>query len=162
MATNDWLPPLMEFNDYGGDWESYLTAIYAAFRTDFIASSPFFRGRRLGLKRHPVIQGKEATFWHLISEGKVEENRTPDFRRCERIRWPKPVIEHESEPEILVWIEPRGSNDDRIHIYLTAERYLVVLADRGSYILPWTAYYIQHENGHQKYLQRHARHTQKS
>jgi hypothetical protein len=162
MATNDWLPPLMEFNGYGGDWESYLMAIYAGFRTDFITSSPAFRGRRLGLKRHPVIQGKEATFWHLISEGKVEENRTPDFRRCERIRWPKPVIEHESETEILVWIEPRGSNDDRIHIYLPAERYLVVLADRGNYILPWTAYCIQHENGHQKYLQRHARHTPKS
>lgn len=162
MATNDWLPPLMEFNHYGGVWDSYLTAIYAVFRTDFIFSSPAFRGRRLRLKRHPVIQGKEATFWHLISEGKVEEDRTPDFRRCERIRWPKPVIEHQSEPGLLVWIEPRGSNDDRIHIYLTAERYLVVLADRGSYILPWTAYCIQHENGHQKYLQRHARHTQKS
>lgn len=162
MATNDWLPPLMEFNHYGGVWDSYLTAIYAVFRTDFIFSSPAFRGRRLRLKRHPVIQGKEATFWHLISEGKVEEDRTPDFRRCERIRWPKPVIEHQSEPGLLVWIEPRGSNDGRIHIYLTAERYLVVLADRGSYILPWTAYCIQHENGHQKYLQRHARHTQKS
>jgi hypothetical protein len=30
---------------------------------------------------------------------------------------------------------------------------------RGNYILPWTAFYIEHENGHRKYLQRHARHT---
>lgn len=64
--------------------------------------------------------------------------------------------------EVLLWIELGGSNDDQIHFYLPAERYLVVLADRGSYTLPWTAYYIQHENGHQKYLQRHARYTPKS
>ena len=159
MATGDWLPPLMEFNDYGGDWKVYLEAIYAAFRKDFVASKPSFRGRRLGLKRHPEYDGKEATFWHMISEGSVEEERTPDFRRCERIRWPRPLIEHETEPEVLVWTESRASNDDRIHIYLPDERYLVVLADRGNYILPWTAFYIEHEKGHRKYLQRHARHT---
>lgn len=159
MATDDWLPPLMEFNDYGGDWHDYLDAIYAAFRKDFVTYKPSFRGRRLGLKRHPEYDGKEATFWHMTSEGSVEEERIPDFRRCERIRWPRPLIEHEAEPEVLVWIEPRGANDDRIHIYLPDERYLVVLADRGSYILPWTAFYIEHENGHRKYLKRHALHT---
>lgn len=159
MATDDWLPPLMEFNDYGGDWNDYLDAIYAAFRKDFVTYKPSFRGRRLGLKRHPEYDGKEATFWHMTSEGSVEEERIPDFRRCERIRWPRPLIEHEAEPEVLVWIEPRGANDDRIHIYLPDERYLVVLADRGSYILPWTAFYIEHENGHRKYLKRHALHT---
>jgi hypothetical protein len=159
MATDDWLPPLMAFGDYGGDWNRYLAAIYAAFRSDFVASKPAFRGRRLGLKRHPEYDGKEATFWHMISEGSVEEDRIPDFRRCERIRWARPLIEHDAEPDVLVWTEPRGANDDRIHIYLPDERYLVVLADRGSYILPWTAFYIAHENGHRKYLQRHARHT---
>jgi hypothetical protein len=159
MATDDWLPPLMEFNDFGGSWDVYLAAMYAVFRKDFVTTSPRFRGRTLGLKRHPVIKGKEATFWHLISEGEVEEDRIPDFRRCERIRWPRPLIEHEADSEILVWTEPRGSNDNRIHIYLTDKRYLVVLADRGSYILPWTAYYIEHENGHRKYLQRHARYS---
>lgn len=159
MPTDDWLPPLMEFNDYGGDWKVYLEAIYAAFKSDFVISKPSFRGRRLGLKRYPEYDGKEATFWHMISEGSVEEERTPDFRRCERIRWPRPLIEHEAEPEVLVWTESRASNDDRIHIYLPDERYLVVLADRGNYILPWTAFYIEHENGHRKYLQRYARHT---
>jgi hypothetical protein len=159
MAKDDWLPALMVFNDYGGDWERYLEAIYAVFRGDFVASKPAFRGRRLGLKRYPDYDGKEATFWHMISEGSVEEDRIPDFRRCERIRWPRPIIEHDAEPEVLVWTEPRGANDDRIHIYLPDERYLVVLADRGSYILPWTAFHIEHENGHRKYLQRHARHT---
>jgi hypothetical protein len=78
-------------------------------------------------------------------------------------KWLRPavrsLIEQEAETEVLVWTESRASNDDRIHIYLPDERYLVVLADRGNYILPWTAFYIEHENSHRKYLQRHARHT---
>lgn len=159
MATEQWLPPLMEFNDYGGDWERYLAAVYGVFEKDFVRSKPSFRGKEFRLKWIPVYQGKSSTFWHMISEGSVEEERIPDFRRCERIAWPRPVIEHEMEPEILVWSEPRGSNDVRIHIYLPDERYLVVLADRGNYILPWTAFYIEHENGHRKYLQRHARYA---
>ncbi len=159
MAAKDWLPSLIEFSSCGGSWDRYLEVIYAAFREDFVNSKPLFRGRRLGLKRHPEYAGKEATFWHLITEGAVEADRTPDFRRCERIRWPRPVIENEADVEVLVWSESRGSRDNRIHLYLPNERYLVVLSDRGNYILPWTAYYVQHENGHRKYLQRHARHS---
>ena len=95
----------------------------------------------------------------MISEGADEAERIPDFRRCERIAWPRPLIEHEGEPEVLVWCEPRGSNDDRIHIYLPDERYLVVLADRGNYILPWTAFCIDRNSQHEKYLKRHARYS---
>jgi hypothetical protein len=159
MAAKDWLPCLIEFSSYGGSWDRYLEAIYAAFREDFVTTKPLFRGRRLGLKRYPEHAGKEATFWHLITEGEVEADRTPDFRRCERIKWPRPVIENEADTEVLVWSESRGSRDNRIHLYLPNQRYLVVLADRGNYILPWTAYYVQHENGHRKYLQRHARYS---
>jgi hypothetical protein len=159
MAAKDWLPSLIELSSCGGSWERYLEAIYEVFREDFVTTKPSFRGRKLGLKRYPEHAGKEATFWHLITEGEVEADRTPDFRRCERIRWPKPVIENEADIEVLVWNEVRGSRDHRIHLYLPKERYLVVLADRGKYILPWTAYYVQHENGHRKYLQRHARHS---
>ncbi|HLE63375.1 MAG TPA: hypothetical protein VI750_09555, partial [Pyrinomonadaceae bacterium] len=66
----DWLPALVLLQDYGGDWDRYLEAIYAYFKRDFVDSRPAFRGTRLALKRHPVSQGKEATFWHMTSEGK--------------------------------------------------------------------------------------------
>ena len=92
MRVADALPHLVLLNDYGGDWDRFLKAVYAYFKQDFIDSRPVFNGRRLGLKRHPVIHNKEATFWHFTSEGEVEAERTPDFRRCERIRWPKPLI----------------------------------------------------------------------
>ena len=137
-----WLPSLVFFTDYEGDWNRYLDALYAWFTKDFIVSKPVFQGRRLGLKRYPMSQGMEVTFWHMISEGKNEDDRLPDFRRCERICWPKPVIEHDSDPAIKVWRNQRGS-EERICLWLVQENYLVVLADRGDYILPWTAYLVE-------------------
>ena len=69
----------------------------------------------------------------------MESDRTPDFRRCERIRWPKPVIDRSDDSEIKVWRNKRG-REERICLWLERENYLVILADRGDYILPWTAY----------------------
>jgi hypothetical protein len=94
----DWLPPLVALADYGGDWERYLAALYDFFRQDFVDDKPLFEGKSLAVKRLPTSQGKEATFWHLISEGRQEEERLPDLRRCERIRWIRRIIETRSRP----------------------------------------------------------------
>jgi hypothetical protein len=147
-----WLPPLVLFSDHGGDWNRYLDTLYAWFKQDFIDSTPVFQGRRLGLKRRPIAQGKEATFWHMIQEGEGEEERTPDFRRCERIRWPKPIIERDTDPAIRVWRNLRG-REERVCLWLVQENYLVILADRGDYILPWTAYLVEQPHRQRK-LQR--------
>lgn len=143
----DWLPLLVLLNDYKGDWQSYLEAIYAYFKQDFVDRKPVFQGKRLGLKRHPLSHGKEATFWHMIQEGAVEEDRMPDLRRCERIRWPRPVIEHERDQQIKVWRNER-KGESRICLWLEQENYLVILSERGNYILPWTAYLV--ERAHQQ------------
>lgn len=150
----DWLPPLELFSDYDGDWNAFLEAIYARFRQDFVDNKPVFQGRRLGLKRHPVTNGKEATFWHMISEGKDEENRIPDLKRCERIRWPKPIIEHENDPKVRYWVSVK-CNEDRIHIWLEEEDYVVVLADRKEYLLPWTAFIVSRQHTKQKLRKEH-------
>ena len=143
--TPDWLPSLVLLGDYGGNWDAYLDAIYAWFKQDFIDNKPTFRGRRLGLKRHPLVHGKEATFWHMTSEGSDESNRIPDLRRCERIRWPKPVIEHADDRKIKCWVSVKR-NENRIHIWLEELDYVVVLADRKGYILPWTAFLVTREH----------------
>lgn len=148
----DWLPPLVLFSEYGGDWDTYLDAVYTWFKQDFIDSKPVFQGRRLGLKRHPVSRGKEATFWHMVQEGEVEEDRIPDFRRFERIRWPKPIIERDGDPAIKIWQNQRG-REERVCLWLVQESYLVILADRGEYILPWAAYLVEQPHRQRK-LQR--------
>lgn len=145
----EWLPLLVLFSDFDGDWDRYLSALYAWFKQDFIDSKPAFQGKRLGLKRYPLTHGKEATFWHMIQEGEVEEERTPDFRRCERIRWPKPVIQNSEDPQVKWWVSVKR-NENRIHIWLEDNDYIVVLADRKGFLIPWTAFLVTREHTKRK------------
>jgi len=143
----NWLPNIVPLSNYAGDWNKYIDAIYALFETDFINTQPFFNGRRVGHKKDPTLNGKADTFWHVISTGPSETERIPDMRRCERIRWPRPIIENQSADCILVWPNRRG-NDDRICLWFKNLEYIVVLADRGTYLLLWTAYVV--DRPHQK------------
>ena len=150
----DWLPPLVLLEDYGGNWDLYLDAIYTWFKQDFVDSKPAFQGKRLGLKRHPMSNGKEATFWHMTSEGTDEENRIPNLRRCERIRWPKPVIENSQDSKIKYWSAIKR-RENRIHIWLEEEDYVVVLADRKGFLIPWTAFLVTREHTRKKLRKEH-------
>ena len=146
--TFEWLPELIKLNDHDG-WEEYCEAIYAVFHQDFVASKPTYAAKRFALKRHPEYDGKAATFWHLISEGKVEEERTPDMRRCERIAWPKPIIEAIDEECVRVWRNRRGRSN-RILIAVADFSYVVILDDRDEFVLLWTAYYLKYPNQRRK------------
>lgn len=148
-AEPDWLPSLVLFNDYNGNWDIYVEAVYSWFKNDFVDSKPVFQGRRLGLKRYPLTDGKEATFWHMTQEGHIEDERTPDLRRCERIRWPKPVIENDADSHIKIWRNQRR-REERVCLWFEKEEYLVILADRGEYILPWTAYLVRQPHRQRK------------
>jgi hypothetical protein len=155
--ADGWLPPLVEFD---GDWnrfDEYVERVYAAFARDFndAATRPTFRGRRLGLKLHPTFQGKSATFWHLVTEGEDEAQRTPDRARCERIAWPRAMIEAATtEGRVLAWAS-RRPNGDRWVISLPDFSYIVVLADRGGYLLPWTAFCVEQDHRRRKLRAEH-------
>jgi hypothetical protein len=151
----EWLPDLVTLRDCDGDWPKYLAMIYEHFCNDFVRSKPAYTGKRFALKRHPVSQGKEATFWHLISEGKNEEERTPDMRRCERIRWPRPMIEAIKSDCVCVWRNTRGRNE-RILIAVDDFSYVVVLDDRAEYVLLWTAYSVEHDHQRRKFQKEYA------
>jgi hypothetical protein len=143
------LPPLVLLEDFGHNWHTYLEAIYILFRQDFVDSNPRIENKRFALKRHPIIEGKEATFWHIISEGEIENERLPNLRRCERIRWPRPIIEAITTGHVKYWKNMRGK-EERIVIALEDFSYVVVLADRGDYILLWTAYCVEREHTRRK------------
>lgn len=155
--TTSWLPQLECLTKYNGDWTVYLDAIYSFFHADFVASRPSFKGTPLALKRHPVIEDKEATFWHITSQGDVEEERTPCMRRCERIRWPRPTIENCDDTGVKIWSEFRNG-ENKIHIWLESESYLVVLNERKGYTLLWTAIYIEREHQRTKLNNRYLKH----
>ena len=135
------LPDLILFEDYNSDWNQYEEILYYHFKVDFVDNKPKpFRGVRIGLKKYPQYKNKEATFWHFITEGDNEPERYPDLRRCERIRWPKPIIENNEHEDIKVWENIRGAKSNICLCYGDFE-YLVILRKGNGYVLPWTAYY---------------------
>lgn len=140
------LPPLVLFEDYNGDWNDYLCALYKCFKEDFIDNSILFNTRRVLHIKEPLLEGKEFTFWQLITEGEVEKDRCPDFRRCERIRWSRIIIENFNEEQIKIWHSERKNKNGRIQrrvcVCYGDWEYLVVLSKRKDYYLFCTAYPI--------------------
>ena len=106
---NDWLPSLIRLEDYDGNWDKYINAVFAVFYRDFIETQPKFRGKWVRCRKAPVVDGKEAGFWHCVSEGPDEDRRTPDLRRCERIAWVRKIIENAQDRRIVSWVQPQGA-----------------------------------------------------
>ncbi len=146
------LPSLVMMEEYHYDWEIYLEALYQHFCRDFIHARLTFQGKCLNFKRYPMIKGKEATFWHLISEGQVESERVPDLRRCERILWPRFIIMSSQSEYIKVW-KNRRRQEERIVLALEDFSYVVILADRGDFVLLWTAYCVEQAHRRRKLQQ---------
>lgn len=146
LGPLEWLPPLVRLQDHGGNWEAYLEAVYHGFRRDFFTSQPRIDGYRWTIKRLPISKGKEETFWHITSEGRDEATRIPSLIRCERIRWPRAMIDALGTTRVVSWENCRG-REQRLLIALPDFSYLVVLAIRGdNKVMLWTAYDVQYRN----------------
>ena len=145
------LPELIELKQFGGNFDRHLEAIYELFKRDFIDRKPVFRGMRLGLKKYPLHQAKEATFWHMTSIGEHEDSRTPELRRMERIQWHATMINKSEHPYLKVWENTRGTKTN-VLIFHDAENYLVVLRKATDYIIPWTAYLIEYRSRKDKLM----------
>lgn len=146
--SDDWLPSIITLNEFGGNWEAYIEHIYGQYCNDFVGVKLDFRGTRLSLKRYPELLGKEATFWHLTSDGDIEVERLPDLRRCERICWPRAMLDaaNRHSPEVLVWRNTRQTKrglEENIVLALKDFTYVVILRDRKGYVLLWTAYVVR-------------------
>jgi len=145
----DWLPPLVLLDDFGGNIGAYLDHLYEIFLDDFVRNRANLLGVPVHIKRHPLAAGREATFWHLLSSGKIEAERIPDLRRCERIAWPRAIIDNILDPQLKVWKNER-KGETRICLWLESAEYLVVVADRKRYVVLWTAYDVTREHAKAK------------
>ena len=140
--------------DHQGDWAYYIEAVYAVFRRDFISSHPRF-------ETSPVVcntiqeDARETTFWHLVQrECRATGDRIPDLRRCERIPWPRPTIEHAVDPAVSTWQTTRlrksGAPEVRVLLWIEHLDYLVVLAKKKSVMILVTAYCTDVEHQRRK------------
>ena len=139
------LPEMIFLEEFGGNFDVYNEAVYEIFKEGFVSTKPTFGGVRLRLKRYPLVNGKEYTYYHFTHSGNIETKRIPDMRRMEIMPFPRPMIDASDSTSLKVWRNKRGTKE-RILILHEEERYLVVLEDRRDYILPWTAYYIEYNN----------------
>ncbi len=147
----DWLPPLITLAEQDGDWVGFDRSIYAAFRAEWVEARPSMGEKRMALKAHPLQHGREYTYYHLTSAGDDEATRQPDERRMERIRWPRAMVEAIGTGRVLMWRNRRATKSGQKHRILVALpdfSYVVVLDDRGEYVLLWTAYCV--ERAHQR------------
>ena len=132
-------PDLLPLSAFGGDWAAYETELHRIFIDDLVNGGVQYGGLRVGCRRHPEVADRWASFWHLVQEGRVEDDRLPDLRRCERIRWVRWVIENApTHVEIDKWQNTRGTEVNTLLWF--REEYLVVLAQRQGYWLLRTAY----------------------
>lgn len=153
---HSWLPALLKLEDFDHEWDLYFSKVKEVFERDFGTMRPDFRGKRMGLKRQPEIGGMSATFWHFVSEGRGEDDRTPDFRRCERIAWPMAILKAADLPDrVWVWEEQDPRRGTKILLALLDFSYLVVVDDRGDYMLPWTAYPVERKHSREKLAKRY-------
>lgn len=132
-------PDLVRFADFGGDWAAYETELHRIFIAEIARGAIVFDGLSVNCRRLPETAGKWASFWHLVQEGRVEDERLPDLRRCERIRWVRWVIENAgTNAGIDIWQNTRGAEVNTLLWF--REEYLVVLGERKGYWLLRTAY----------------------
>ena len=146
------LPELVCLNDYGGNYQSYIDAVYAIFERDLIVNRPKFGSNRLSLKSEPFFQQRSYSFYHFTHKGEVEVERIPDLRRCERIGWVKPTIENSEEWNLKFWEQSRNGKS-RVCIQLSVEDdvdYYVILDVHVRYILIWTAFVAEYEHEKRK------------
>jgi len=134
------LPEIIMLSDYGGDWPSYLESIYQSYLDYVVNAKLCYNKLPVKFQFRPAHEGKGFAFWHAISEGEKEDNRTTDLRRCERIKWISWVIKNVTvSDKITSWENKRGRNH-HIVLFFESESYVVILAKRNGYYLFKTAY----------------------
>lgn len=152
MDECSWLPPLIEY-DSSEQWVKYEDGIYNIFKDDFIDSYPIIDGFRVNIRYHPIENGKADAFFHVTCQDYMNiKDRSPDFRRCERIRWVRKFIENMDCNQtcnlcegLKVWDKPY-KNTYRTHILFEKEKFMVVIEKRDKYYLLITAFYFDRDH----------------
>ena len=122
-------PDLLLLEDFNGDWGACVDELHCIFINEIARAGILFRNQEVSCLRRPETKGRWKSFWHLIQEGRVEEERTPDLRRCERLRWVPWVINNAgTHHEIDEWSNKRGRETNTLLWY--REEYLVVVSHK--------------------------------
>lgn len=151
-------------NDFGGDWSRYQEACYKAYYQDFYNTRPVWPvgDVRFAIKKQPMMDGMCGTFWHIVTEGEDEDNRLPALDRLERIGWPRQILDGFAAlypaqgSNDVVWWKNERRRQARYVLALADFSYVVIVDDRGEYVLLWTAYPVDQPHRRKKLSKEYA------
>lgn len=138
----EWLPEMAPVNPWT---EATYDMLYEIFCRDIRDSNLKYSGHGVWIFRD-LEDGKEAIFWHLTSRKEkakkiprrkrkffpadqevIQPERLPDMRRCERLPWIKPLIEHPADPEVLAWDYDEGDRTVKTYVWIREYDFVVIL-----------------------------------
>lgn len=123
-------------------WPAYLDELYEVYLDTIVRSTPNLWGLPVKARYHPAHDNKGFSFWHLISEGKNEAERTPDPRRCERIAWMRWSIDCAEKGDDCVR-HFRSQRHGRVILWAHLVDYAVVLEMRQNRYMLVSAYQLK-------------------
>ena len=137
------------------DWSDYEDNIYRIYLQTVVHSGLLFLGEPVKVRFKPTTKRKGYGFWHLISEAPSQDNRNeddrvPDLRRCERVRWVAWCIQNAGASGFSWWENQRWG-ETHVVIWAEAHDYAVMLGKRNTtagvrYYLLKTAYCLRSHN----------------
>ncbi|MBZ5553372.1 MAG: oxidoreductase [Acidobacteriia bacterium] len=143
------LPPFIEVEDFAGEdftekWRVCLEELYRTYLDTVAFGNLRFRGLPVRCQFRPMTFGKHFAFWHMMQEGKIEDDRHIDLQRCRRVRWISWVIQNsENEPRIRVFEQAPRNRERSYVLWLDEEDYAVILWRRNDYYLLKTAFLLK-------------------
>lgn len=150
-----WLSPIITLDEYNNNWDKYYCKLYEIFTYDFIQKQLFFNKKLVQVRINPKQNNYEHAFIHLTCEStKMTNNpndRRPDLRRCERIKWNREIIENYIckytcvNCKKILYYEHYYKNHIRINLVFIDARFKVILEKRNKYVLLITGYYIPYD-----------------
>jgi len=125
-----------------GGWHEYVEALYEIYQKEIAFGKLTFNQLPVKCQYRPATNNKGYGFWHVISDGNVEEDRIPDLRRCERIHWIAWTIKNAFEDKRIKWWKNKRGRDIRVVLWIEEFDFAVILAERRDYYLLKTAYLL--------------------
>lgn len=127
------------------NYKKYEDNLYRIIEEDFVKHDVIFMGKKVFLDFNKLQDGKSDTFFHVICGDKKEY---PNFRRAERIKFPRQIIENymecnncENNCKIKMFLK-KIKGKKRYHLFSEEHRYMVVLEDEGKRMKLVTSFYI--------------------
>jgi hypothetical protein len=88
----DWLPAPLLFQ--GDSLDRFVAETFTIFDRNFIQTQPYYKTKPIRINATPTLLGYPETFWHCCSKDSDlnDGQRLPDFERCRRVPWLKPLL----------------------------------------------------------------------